>query len=96
MNSPESEDQEAERPADGLGDDDIAHIGELVGAAPAPPTRSQAIRGAAEALADAVAARASRTPREAAAAAWYPGHPLGSVEAIEAEIIRRRAADPAV
>lgn len=52
--------------------------------------RERAIRAAAEALADAVAERASRTPREAAEAAWYPGHRLGSVEAIEAEIIRRR------
>ncbi|NEC92187.1 hypothetical protein [Streptomyces sp. SID12501] len=60
-----------------------------------PTRRSQAIRAAAEALVDAVAERASRTPREAAEAAWYPGHPLGSVEAIEAEIIRRRATDPA-
>ncbi|MCX5522269.1 hypothetical protein OG342_05220 [Streptomyces bobili] len=60
------------------------------------PTRDQAIRAAAAALLDAVAERASRTPREAAEAAWYPGHRLGSVEAIEAEIIRRRAADPAV
>jgi hypothetical protein len=64
--------------------------------ATAPPTpRERAIRAAAQALIDAVAERASRTPREAAEAAWYPGHRLGSVEAIEAEIIRRRAADPA-
>lgn len=61
----------------------------------AVPTREQAIRTAAQVLCDAVAERASRTPREAAEAAWYPGHRLGSVEAIEAEIIRRRAADPA-
>ncbi|MEU9264563.1 hypothetical protein AB0E04_03790 [Streptomyces sp. NPDC048251] len=57
------------------------------------PTREQAIRAAAAALVDAVAERNSRTPREAAEAAWYPGHRLGSVEAIEAEIIRRREAD---
>lgn len=57
--------------------------------------RDQAIRAAARALVDAVAERASRTPREAAEAAWYPGHRLGSVEAIEAEIIRRRAAHTA-
>ncbi|MEU5892536.1 hypothetical protein ABZ835_37705 [Streptomyces sp. NPDC047461] len=57
--------------------------------------RERAIHAAAEALVDAVAEQASRTPREAAEAAWYPGHPLGSVEAIEAEIIRRRALDPA-
>jgi hypothetical protein len=58
--------------------------------------RAQAVRAAAAALLDAVAERASRTPREAAEAAWYPGHRLGSIEAIEAEIIRRRAIDPAV
>lgn len=61
----------------------------------APPTRAKAIRAAAEALVAAVAERASLTPREAAGAAWYPGHPLGSVEAIEAEIVRRRAAEVA-
>lgn len=55
--------------------------------------RARAVRAAADALADAVAERAARTPREAAEAAYYPGHPLGSVEAIEAEIIRRRAAE---
>lgn len=64
--------------------------------APAVPLpREKAIRAAAEALVDAVAERASRTCREAAVAAWYPGHPLGSVEAIEAEIIRRRTAEAA-
>lgn len=56
-----------------------------------PVTRDMAVRAAAAALVQAVAERASRTPREAAEAAYYPGHPLGSVEAIEAEIIRRRA-----
>lgn len=53
-------------------------------------TRDECIRAAAEVLVDAVAERASRTPREAAQAAYYPGHPLGTVEAIEAEIIRHR------
>jgi hypothetical protein len=53
-------------------------------------SREQAVHAAAAALVDAVAERAARTPREAAEAAYYPGHPLGSVEAIEAEIIRRR------
>lgn len=62
-------------------------------ATPQRATRDSAIRAAAAALLDAVAERASRTPREAAEAAWYPGHRLGSVEAIEAEIIRRRAAE---
>lgn len=56
-------------------------------------TRDVAVRAAAAALVQAVAERASRTPREAAEAAYYPGHPLGSVEAIEAAIIRRRAAE---
>lgn len=64
-------------------------------ASPHMPTRAQAIQVAAEALLDAVAERASRTPREAAEAAWYPGHPLGSVDAIEAEIVRRRSAGAA-
>jgi hypothetical protein len=58
-------------------------------------TRETAIRAAAQALLDAVLERASRTPRQAAEAAWYPGHPLGSVDAIEAEIIRRRSAETA-
>lgn len=53
--------------------------------------RAVAVRAAADALVDAVAERAARTPREAAEAAYYPGHRLGSVEAIEAEIVRRRA-----
>lgn len=52
--------------------------------------RGRAVAAAAEALFDAVVERASRTPAEAAKAAWYPGHPLGSVEAIETEIVRRR------
>ncbi|MFF7171139.1 hypothetical protein [Streptomyces pseudovenezuelae] len=57
--------------------------------------RSRAVQAAAAALVDAVAERAARTPREAAEAAYYPGHPLGSVEAIEAEIIRRRRQESA-
>ncbi|MFI9600377.1 hypothetical protein ACIHCX_10930 [Streptomyces sp. NPDC052043] len=55
--------------------------------------RARAVRAAADALVDAVAERAGRSPREAAEAAFYPGHPLGSVDAIEAEIARRRAPD---
>lgn len=58
-------------------------------------TRTRAIQAAAEALVDAVAERAARTPREAAEAAFYPGHPLGTVEAIEAAIIRRREQETA-
>ncbi|MCX5562768.1 hypothetical protein [Streptomyces sp. NBC_00038] len=57
--------------------------------------RTRAVQAAAAALVDAVAERAARTPREAAEAAYYPGHRLGSVEAIEAEIIRRRDAEAA-
>ncbi|MEV8394781.1 MULTISPECIES: hypothetical protein [unclassified Streptomyces] len=53
-------------------------------------TRDVAVRSAAEALLSAIAERATRTPREAAEAAYYPGHPLGSVDAIEAEIAARR------
>lgn len=68
----------------------------LIPATASMQTRDQAIRAAAAALLDAVAEQAARTPREAAEAAWYPGHRLGSVEAIEAEIIRRRASDPAL
>ena len=64
-------------------------------AADATLARSRAIRAAAEALVDAVAERAARTPREAAEAAYYPGHPLGTVDAIEAEIIRRREQETA-
>lgn len=59
------------------------------------PTRDEAIRAAARALIAAVRERASRTPHEAAVAAWYPGHPLGTVAAIERRIIADRAADPA-
>lgn len=65
--------------------------GDRIPATTVPVTRDMAVRAAAAALVQAVAERASRTPREAAEAAYYPGHPLGSVEAIEAEIIRRRA-----
>jgi hypothetical protein len=67
-----------------------------ISVAPPASVRGQAIRAAAEALAEAVAERASRTPHEAALAAYYPGHRLGSVEAIEVEIIRRRAAEPVI
>jgi hypothetical protein len=56
----------------------------------APVPRDVALRAAADQLVAAVALRASRTPHEAAVAAWYPGHPLGTVQAIEAEVRRRR------
>lgn len=54
--------------------------------------RQTAIHGAAIVLAEARAARDTLTPRAAAEAAYYPGHRLGSVDAIEALIIRQRAA----
>lgn len=41
----------------------------------------------------AIEAREQLSAREAAEAAWYPGHPLGSVAAIEAKIRARRAED---
>jgi hypothetical protein len=41
----------------------------------------------------AIEARESLPAREAAEAAWYPGHPDKTVEAIEARIIQRRAED---
>lgn len=58
-------------------------------------TRTRAIQAAADVLVDAVTERAGRTPREAAEAAYYPGHPLGTVDAIEAEITRRREQETA-
>lgn len=59
------------------------------------PTREQALDAAADALVAAVRARAAMTSRQAAEAAYYPGHPLGSVDAIEAVIVARRAEQPA-
>lgn len=59
----------------------------------APVTREQAIDNAVRILIAGVALQASRSPREAAEAAWYPGHELGTVEAIEAEIVLMRAED---
>ncbi|MFE2407014.1 hypothetical protein ACFXDE_01585 [Kitasatospora sp. NPDC059408] len=53
--------------------------------------RRQAIRAAGLVLAQARAERDALTPREAAEAAFYPGHRLGSIDAIEALIIRQRA-----
>lgn len=54
-------------------------------------TREEAIAAFATEFMRAAAVRASMTPRAAAEAAWYPGHPLGSIEAIEAKIRARRA-----
>lgn len=54
-------------------------------------TREEAIHGAAAVLVEARALRDSMSPREAAEAAWYPGHRLVTVDAIEALIIRQRA-----
>ncbi|MEW2573616.1 hypothetical protein [Streptomyces sp. NPDC047070] len=59
--------------------------------------RRRAIRAAAVQLAAGVAQRESMTPAEAARAAYYPGHPLGSERAIEAHIKadRERRQQPA-
>lgn len=56
-------------------------------------TRDEYIDGIAAALLRAVALRESMPARQAAEAAWYPGHELGSVDAIEAAIRQRRAED---
>lgn len=52
--------------------------------------RDEAIQAAGKILAMARAKRDSLSPRAAAEAAWYPGHPRGSIEAIEALIIEQR------
>lgn len=52
-----------------------------------------AIDDFAQAYVRAIEAREQLTAREAAEAAWYPGHPLGTVNAIEAKIRARRAED---
>jgi hypothetical protein len=52
-----------------------------------------AIDDFAQAYVRAIEAREQLNAREAAEAAWYPGHPLKTVEAIEAKIRARRAAD---
>lgn len=53
-------------------------------------TREEAIRAANPVYAAARAHRDSLSPHDAAVEAWYPGHRLGTVEAIEEQIIRRR------
>lgn len=53
-------------------------------------TCAEAIAGAAMVLAQARARRDALSPRKAAEAAWYSGHPM-SVDEIEALIIRQRA-----
>ncbi|NUP24147.1 MAG: hypothetical protein HOZ81_50445 [Streptomyces sp.] len=54
-------------------------------------SRQDAIRAAALVLVEARAERDALSPRQAAEAAWYPGHRLGTVDAIEALIITQRA-----
>lgn len=53
-------------------------------------TREQALDNAAAILIDTVRQQAAMTPRQQAEGAWYPGHPLGSVDAIERSVIERR------
>lgn len=59
-------------------------------------TRDQYLDGIATAALQAVQQRESLPARQAAEGAWYPGHPLGTVEAIEAAIVQRRAEDAAL
>lgn len=54
-------------------------------------TMDEALDAAAETYLRGLAEQAARTPRAAAEAAWYPGHPAGSVDALEVEICERRA-----
>ncbi|MFF0409166.1 hypothetical protein ACFYUY_01855 [Kitasatospora sp. NPDC004745] len=54
--------------------------------------RDEAIQQAGRILAVARRERDALSPRAAAQAAWYPGHRLQTVEAIEELIIRQRAA----
>lgn len=58
--------------------------------------REQAIANAARILVQAVRMQAAMTPREQAEGAWYPGHPLGTVEAVEQAVIERRARHTAI
>lgn len=53
-------------------------------------TKEEALRNGGRALAVARVERDARSSRAAAEAAWYRGHPLGSVEAIEALIVSQR------
>ncbi|MGW6912493.1 hypothetical protein ACWGB8_01525 [Kitasatospora sp. NPDC054939] len=55
-------------------------------------SRAAAIADAGRILAQARRERDALTPRAAAEAAWYPGHRLQSVDAIEELIVRQRAA----
>jgi hypothetical protein len=54
-------------------------------------TRQQAIAAAGQILAAARAERDALSPEEAAQAAWYPGHELGTIQAIRDLIIEQRA-----
>lgn len=54
------------------------------------PTFEEVCAEAGRLFAVARAERDALSPREAAEAAWYPGHSLGTVEAIEALIIKQR------
>lgn len=54
------------------------------------PTYEEAVRAAGRVLAVARAERDALSPQQAAKAAWYPGHRLGTVEAIETLIISQR------
>jgi hypothetical protein len=53
-------------------------------------SREQALANFAAAFLRGAQLRMAMTPREAAEAAWYAGHPYGSVDAIEQAITARR------
>ncbi len=52
--------------------------------------RDDAIQAAGQIFAMARAKRDSLSSRDAAEAAWYPGHPLKTVDAIEALVVEQR------
>jgi hypothetical protein len=54
------------------------------------PTFKEATSGGGRSFAAARLERDALSPDAAAQAAWYPGHELGTVEAIKALIIRQR------
>lgn len=59
-------------------------------------SREQALDNAAAIIADAVTQQAAMTPRQQAEGAWYRGHPLGTVDAIEQAVIARRKRHAAI
>lgn len=58
------------------------------------PTREECIQAMVQRVVDSIALQATRTPRAAAKAAWYPSHRL-TVDQIE-DLIRERRGLPAI